>query len=82
MHSLQTIHTLNAQAAIDEHNRSRQAALAEGHSYLAVNDAIGNPDVNQKIVVFPTAASLKAHCLATTKVSDLSNYTIVYGRND
>lgn len=82
MHSLQTIHTLNQQAAIDEHNKACQNALAEGSSYIAVNDELGAPDVNQKIVVFPTAASLKGHVLACIKVSDINNYTLVYGRND
>lgn len=81
MHGLQQLHSINSQAAIDEHNRSRQNALAEGHSYIAANDELGNPDVNKKIIVFPTVASLKGHVLASIKVSDLSNYTIAYGRN-
>ena len=81
MHSLSQIHSINAQAAIDEHNRACKAALAEGFSYLAHNDELGKPDVNRKIVVFPTAASLKGHVLATIPVSEINNYTLVYGRN-
>lgn len=81
MHGLNQIHSINAQAAIDEHNKACQNALAEGHSYIAHNDELGKPDVNRKIVVFPTAASLKGHLLAQVNVRDHDKLTVVYGRN-
>jgi hypothetical protein len=82
MHGLQQLHSINAQAAIDEHARSCQQALANGHSYIAALDELGRVDVNQKITVFPTAASLKGHMLAQVPAHSLHKYKMVYGRNN
>jgi hypothetical protein len=82
MHGLNQIHSINAQAAIDEHHRSCQDALANGHSYIAALDELGRVDVNQKITTFPTVASLKGHALAQIPVHALHKYSLVYGRNN
>jgi hypothetical protein len=81
MHGLQQIHSLNEQAARDEHNRNCQNALANGFSYVAHLDELGNIDLTKNIIEFSTAASLKAHLLASVKVIDHNKFKIVYGRN-
>jgi hypothetical protein len=80
MHGLSQIHSNNAQAVINEHNKAKQNAIAEGHSVLITLDSLGNPDYTTKIVVFSTAASLKAHVLATIPVHAHKNYQFLYGR--
>jgi hypothetical protein len=82
MHGLNQLHSINAQAAIDEHNRSCQDALAQGFSYVAALDELGRVDANRKITVFPTAASLKGHVLAQIPVHSIHKYKMVYGRNN
>jgi hypothetical protein len=81
MHSLQGVHALNTQAAINEHNKAKQNAIAEGYSVLIQLDTLGNPDYTVKPLVFPTAASLRAHVLATIPVHAHKNYNFLYGRN-
>jgi hypothetical protein len=80
MHGLSTIQGNNEIAVINEHNRAKQHAIAEGHSVLITLDSLGNPDYTTKIVVFPTAASLKSHALAAIPVHAHKNYHFIYGR--
>ena len=81
MHGLNQLHALNTQAAIDEQNRSKQNALANGYSYIAELDTLGKPDTTKGIQIFATAEQLKAHVLSTIPVHALANYAVVYGRN-
>jgi hypothetical protein len=82
MHGLSQIHNLNTQAVIDEHNKIKQNAAGHGHSVLVKLDQLGNPDYTVTPMVFPTAASLKAHVLATIPVHSHKDYATFYGRAD
>jgi hypothetical protein len=81
MHGLNQIHSINAQAVIDEATRARQTALGEGNSVLVKLDNLGFQDFTVKPLVFPTAASLKAHLLATVAVHNQKDWQAYYGRN-
>ena len=81
MHSLQQLHNLNEEAAINEQSRSKQNALANGYSYVCELDTLGKPDITKAIQIFATAEQLKAHVLATIPVFRLKDYAIVYGRS-
>jgi hypothetical protein len=80
MFSLQTISYMNAQAVINEHKKIKQNATGNGHSILVKLNAQGTPDYTVNPMVFPTAASLKAHVQATIPEHDQKNYNVFYGR--
>jgi hypothetical protein len=82
MHGLNQIHAKNTQAVIDEHNKAKQNAAANGHSVLVKLDSLGFPDYTFTPLVFPTAASLKAHLLATVAVHNQKDWQAYYGRTN
>lgn len=82
MNGLDVIHSQNEQAVIHEHQRKCQNILATGGSYITRKDSVtGAVDHTSPVVSFETAAQLKAHALASIKVSDINAYHLVYGRN-
>ena len=81
MHGLNQIQNQNTQAAIDEQNRAKKNALANGYSYVCELDSLGKPDITKDIQIFATAEQLKAHVIATVPAFRLKDYAIVFGRN-
>jgi ABC-type enterochelin transport system substrate-binding protein len=76
MHSLNQIKSANEAA----HTSARTAFLAKlfaaGKSYYFLTD-----DIDSEIHSFDSAASMRAHMLATVNTSQLSAYTVRYGAN-
>jgi shikimate kinase len=81
MNGLDRIHSENEAAVLNEFNRKCQNIIANGGSYIARKDALGNVDHTAPVVSFETAASLKAHALASIPVHAINDYHLVYGRN-
>jgi hypothetical protein len=82
MHGLQTIHSLNENAAIDSFSIETQRLRAEGYSYRVARDPVTKkPDHTAPLDVFGRAAELKANTLATIPTHDLDNYEFFYGSN-
>lgn len=81
MNGLDRIHSENEAAVLSEFNRKCQSIIANGGSYAVRKDALGNVDHTAAVVQFDTAASLKAHVLASIKTSDHSQWHFVFGRS-
>jgi hypothetical protein len=82
MHGLSTIKSNNEIAVINEHNKLKQNAAANGQSVLVKLDSLGFPDYSETPLVFPTATSLKAHLLATVAVHNQKDWQAYYGRTN
>jgi shikimate kinase len=81
MNGLDRIHSENEAAVLNEFTRRCNNIIANGGSYIARKDALGNVDHTQGISSFETAAALKANVLATIPVHAINDYHLVYGRN-
>ena len=60
MHGLQSIHSINEEAARLEFHKSARALLAQGLAVLYKTDSLGLADINEKPIGFDTVLARQA----------------------